>query len=111
MKKYILAITLVLAGCALPPSKESLRIQETTYDYIASRGDCIYLDTKTRRSGWGGIAANIGIDNAKIALKGDAGRMGGTHVVWIGQSIGGLPSVTARIYKCGKTHAAPIFEE
>ena len=95
MKKYILAITLVLAGCALPPSKESLRIQEATYDYIASRGDCIYLDTKTRRSGWGG----------------DAGRMGGTHVVWIGQSIGGLPSVTARIYKCGKTHAAPIFEE
>lgn len=55
--------------------------------------------------------ANIGLENAKIAVKGDAGKIGGTHIVWINLSTGFSPSATAKVYKCGKTHAAPIFEE
>lgn len=111
MKGFLIAISLVLTGCALSPSKESLRVQEVTDEYIQSRGDCVFLTTKIRNSGWGGMMANIGLENAQIAVKGDAGEIGGTHIVWIDLSTGFSPSATAKIYKCGKTHAAPIFEE
>ena len=77
MKGFLIAISLVLTGCALSPSKESLRVQEVTDEYIQSRGDCVFLTTKTRNSGWGGMMANIGLENAQIAVKGDAGEIGG----------------------------------
>ncbi len=97
MNKNILPvlIILVITGCASP--KAIGTIKETSERNV---GNCDYITNVSGTSGWGGLAASSGIENAKEQAKQQAIDSGATHIVW--QSINGgySPSVSANAYNC-----------
>jgi len=88
-------IILVITGCA--SSKAIGTIKETSERNV---GNCDYITNVSGTSGWGGLAASSGIENAKEQAKQQAIDSGATHIVW--QSINGgySPSVSANAYNC-----------
>lgn len=111
-KNILFGVTLLslISGCAVRPTAQSLRIQETNFYYLAIN-KCKYLGHARRVSGWGGIAANVGLRNAKTAIKEDAVKMGGTHIVWTSFDIDNIPLAETEVFVCGSGFAAPIFDE
>jgi len=100
MNKYCLLILLghlIFFGCATAPSPKAAQVQEADQQMVAN---CKFLGTVTGTSGWGNLAAPIGINNAKNEAKEKAAQLYGTHIVW--QSIhGGYTStVTGNAYYC-----------
>jgi hypothetical protein len=64
---------------------------------------CTYLGDVQATSGWGGLAASMGVNNAKKSVRVRAAKKGATHIVW-GTEVGGWgPSVTAKAYKCASS--------
>ena len=111
MRSLLIASILfsLIAGCAVRPTAISLRVQETNFDYIYVN-KCKHVGHARRTSGWGGLVAKVGLRNAKTAIKEDAARMGGTHIVWTNFELGYVPVAEAEVFVCGSGFAAPIFE-
>lgn len=93
---FPLAVAL-LAGCATSRSPAALTVQEADANMVAG---CTYLGDVTGTSGWGGLAASTGIENAKNQALERAAKKGATHVVWNSIAGGWGPSVSGKAYRC-----------
>jgi D-serine dehydratase len=72
-------------------------VQEADSNMVAG---CSYLGEVSGTSGWGGLAASTGIENAKNQALEQAARKRATHVVWNTLAGGMSPSVSGKAYRC-----------
>lgn len=89
-----------LAGCAsgVPVLDESIKVSDA-----AGVSSCRYLDSVVGTSGWYGLQADKGYENARRYAYDQARKLGATHVVWEGGPIPGQGSTSAaaKAYRCG----------
>lgn len=103
MQKPILMLTACalpaafLMGCATARSPAAAKVQEADATMVAG---CTYLREVSGTSGWGGLAASTGIENAKNEALDQAAKKGATHVVWNAMDGGWSPSVSGKAYRC-----------
>ena len=94
---FLLMLTLIISGCATSRSVGASRIQEAD---SATVSGCKYLGEVHGSSGWGNLAASVGMDNAKNEAWEKSSELGATHIVW-NQIMGGYsPSVSGKAYLC-----------
>lgn len=107
MKKFVLPsisllILAVLSGCATPSvayteSKKST-VQPATPERVKT---CEYLDDIIGTSGWYGVFATQGVENARAETMTKAANMGATHIVWQSNAVNyGSTSVAGKVYRC-----------
>lgn len=110
MKKLYFGLIpiILLSGCAIRPTDDALQIQVTNMDYIRVH-QCTYIGEARRTSGWGGAVQRIGLKNAYNALRDDAFKMGGTHIVVTSTRGGSIPRITANVFSC-ENYERPIFD-
>lgn len=93
------AVVLGLVGCATdgaPPNKSTVKV--TTADAVTG---CAYIDDVVGTSGWYGLFASRGVENARGELLIRAQASGATHVVWSAPSLTyGSTSVVGKAYRC-----------
>lgn len=94
---YVLAGFLLFAGCATSRSIGASRIREAD---IATVSGCKYLGEVHGSSGWGNLAASVGMENAKNEAIERASELGGTHIVWNQIAGGYSPFVSGKAYYC-----------
>jgi len=87
----------VAAGCALPTSQRARSVTSADESTVAG---CAYLEDVTGWSGWGNLAQDAGMKNARNQARERAAELGATHVVWRGLAGGYSPNVVARAYRC-----------
>lgn len=92
-----LVASAALCGCATGRSAAASRVQEADSNMVAG---CTYVAEVSGTSGWGGLAASTGIENAKNQALEQAARKGATHVVWNALAGGMGPSVSGKAYRC-----------
>lgn len=93
----IAAIVFLFAGCATTPSPAVQNVLDADQAMIES---CKFIGSVSGSSGWGNLAASTGINNAKNEARGQAARLGATHVVWLSVMGGYSPNVSGNAYKC-----------
>jgi hypothetical protein len=94
----LLLLLSIISGCATSRSIEASKIREAD---IATVSGCKYLGEVHGSSGWGNLAASVGMANAKNEAWEKAAELGATHIVW-NQIVGGSsPSVSGKAYHCG----------
>lgn len=95
-----LAAVISLAGCAASgPHRNTSTVTPTT---AAAVTNCAYVDDVVGTSGWYGIFATRGIENARSELLLRAQSAGATHVVWSEPTLTyGSTSVVGKAYRCG----------
>lgn len=94
---FLIILTLIISGCATSRSVGASRIQEAD---SATVSGCKYLGEVHGSSGWGNLAASVGMENAKNEAWERASELGATHIVW-NQIMGGYsPSVSGKAYLC-----------
>ena len=93
----LLMLTLVISGCATSRSIGASRIREAD---IATVSGCKYLGEVHGSSGWGNIAASVGMGNAKNEACERASELGATHIVWNQIAGGYSPYVSGKAYLC-----------
>lgn len=69
--------------------------------------NCTYVGEVHGTSGWGGLAAGVGIDNAKNGALKRASKLKATHVVWSSIEGGYMPQVSGAAYRCEDTDGRP----
>jgi hypothetical protein len=101
-KTFISLLSVSLVACAAP---------SVPYTYV-TKGlvkpatnkmveDCEYLDDLVGTSGWYGVFATQGIENARNEILIKAANIGATHIVWQFPSVGyGSTSVVGKSYRC-----------
>lgn len=82
-----------LCGCATGRAAAASRVQEADSNMVAG---CTYVTEVSGTSGWGGLAASTGIENAKN----QALEQAATHVVWNALAGGMSPSASGKAYRC-----------
>jgi hypothetical protein len=85
------ALSLLCGGCATTPSASAAKVADADENMVGQvQGS----------SGWGGLAASTGMENAKNEAREKAAQLGATHIVW--QAISGnyTPYVTGHAYSC-----------
>lgn len=87
-----------VAGCATTRSSAAQSIVETESKQVV---DCAYVREVHGTSGWGGVAASTGIENAKNEALDQATAAGATHVVWEALEAAFIPSARGKAYRCG----------
>lgn len=92
-----LAASSLFAGCAVTPSVSASRVQDADAQMVAS---CKYVGEVQGSSGWGGLAASAGMENAKSEARESATKLGATHILWNNISGGWGPSVSGKAYQC-----------
>jgi hypothetical protein len=90
-------VLVTAAGCALPTSQQARSVKSADEAMITT---CEYLDEVTGWSGWGNLAQDAGMENARNQARERAAELGATHVVWRGLAGGYAPNVVARAYRC-----------
>ncbi|MDA8179564.1 MAG: hypothetical protein M0T69_08520 [Deltaproteobacteria bacterium] len=94
---FLIILTLIISGCATSRSVGASRIQEADPAMVSG---CKYLGEVHGSSGWGNLAASVGMENAKNEAWERASELGATHIVW-NQIMGGYsPSVSGKAYLC-----------
>jgi len=97
---FLIILMLNILGCATSRSVGASRIQEADSGTVSG---CKYLGEVHGSSGWGNLAASVGMENAKNEAWERASELGATHIVW-NQIMGGFsPSVSGKAYYCGYT--------
>ncbi|MBT2144199.1 DUF4156 domain-containing protein [Rhodanobacter sp. LX-100] len=88
---------LVCQSCATTPSASALRVADADQSMVAG---CKFVGEIQGSSGWGGVAASTGMENARNEAREKAAKLGATNIVW--QSIAGgyAPYVSGRAYSC-----------
>lgn len=90
-----LLVCAVLAGCA---STTPVAVKPATPAQVAS---CAYLDDVIGTSGWYGLMASQGAENARAEAINRAAQLGATHLVWSEPSVRyGSTSTSAKAYRC-----------
>jgi len=95
----VLVIGAAVAGCATSPSRDAAKVKEADERMVAS---CQFLGSVQGSSGWGGLAASTGTQNARNEAQEQAARLGATHVVWAAAAGGFAPSAAGRAYRCAQ---------
>lgn len=93
----VLCAALAVSGCASSGQTSLPAVQEADDAMVTG---CSFLGEVHGTSGWGGLAASVGIENAKKEALRKAAKKGATHVVWMNISGGFSPSVSGKAYKC-----------
>lgn len=100
MKLFAIVLLVVFScGCATTMSDKARSIIEADEGKLAVES-CRFVGQVTGGSGFGNLAANIGIRNAKNEALDEASKMGATHVIWT--SVNGFmgASVSGNAYNC-----------
>lgn len=93
----VLILASITVGCASRPSKEAQAVQAADERTVAG---CTMLGEVQGSSGWGGLAASKGMQNARNEALESAAELGATHIVWVGTAGGFTPYSVGRAYKC-----------
>lgn len=97
-KLYLIAaLVFLLVGCATTLSPAAQSIMDADQTMIEG---CKFIGSVSGTSGWGNLAASTGIKNAKNEARGQAAKLGATHVVWLSVMGGYSPNVSGNAYKC-----------
>ena len=89
-----------LCACAGPATPVQVQgVQPTDEAGVAG---CRYIDTIMGTSGWYGVNAGLGMNNARTEALNQAVAIGGNRVVWVpvAQNYGSTQA-NAKVYKCG----------
>ena len=97
---FLVIVVPLLGACATSRSAAANRVQEADSNMVAG---CTFLGEVSGTSGWGGLAASTGIENAKNQALEQAAKKGATHVVWNALAGGWGPSVSGKAYRCPNT--------
>jgi hypothetical protein len=89
----LIVVTLGLFGCA---AKNTATVRDADEKMIANAK---YLGDVSGTSGWGGLAASRGIENAKKEAREQAAALGANGIVWTSTIGGYSPAVSGRAYK------------
>jgi hypothetical protein len=92
---FPLLLFVVVCSCGLSPAAKTILDAD---DHLVA--NCKFLGNVHGSSGWGGFAQGAGIENAKNGAREDAAKLGATHVVWVSESGGFMPTGSARAYQC-----------
>jgi len=94
----LLALT-SLAGCASPvPATHMAAVKPATNEQVKA---CADIDDIVGASGWYGIYASKGIENARSEALHKAAAVGASHIVWNEPTlVYGSTSVSAKAYHC-----------
>lgn len=97
-----LPLLVVLVGCAAPsvPYTELKigTVKPATPERVKS---CEYLDDIIGTSGWYGVFATQGVENARAKTMTKAANLGATHIVWQSNTVNyGSTSVAGKAYRC-----------
>jgi hypothetical protein len=95
----LVAVVMLLAGCATTPSVEAARIADADEKSVAY---CRFLGAVQGSSGWGNLAVSTGMENAKNEAREKAARLGATTIVWQSVSGGYSPYASGRAYACSR---------
>lgn len=92
----------ILAGCATPSVPytvvKSDPVKPATPERVKS---CEYLDDIIGTSGWYGVFATQGVENARAETMTKAANLGATHIVWQSNTVNyGSTSVAGKAYRC-----------
>lgn len=88
---------LALAGCAAAPSHQAALVKEVAQEQVI---ECEFLGETRGMSGWGGsAAAGTGANNARVAAKERAAKLGATHLVWVAAG-DVIQTAVAHAYRC-----------
>ena len=97
MRIAILLCSMICSGCATTLSTSGLSVREADEKMVT---ECRFLGSVQGSSGFGNVAASVGMQNAKNQAIERAAGMGATHIVF-GDIRGGYsPSVQGRAYTC-----------
>lgn len=100
-KKYFVfiscSIVMLLVGCTTTLSPQAANINAADMRIVK---DCKFVGYVHGTSGWGNLAASVGIQNAKNEAKEQAASLKATHVVWSNVEGGYSPSVSGKAYIC-----------
>lgn len=103
MRPLLPALALLAAGCAAPSApytavRQSSPVRPAAADQVAQ---CRYLDDIVGTSGWYGIFATQGIENARAEAFAKAESIGATHIVWQPRTeVFGSTSIAGKAYRC-----------
>lgn len=99
MRRALILLTVALAACATSEQPIGVPgIQSATEQQVAA---CKYLDTVAGASGWYGVFARKGLENARLAALEQAQALGATHVVWQPLAQGhGSSQAAGRAFRC-----------
>ena len=94
-----LLLGLVLTGCASQGQRPAkISVAPATEETVKA---CEYLDDVVGTSGWYGVFASRGIENARSEAMSKAAEIGATHIVWQSNNTNyGSTSVSAKAYRC-----------
>jgi len=92
-----LLLSCLVAGCATTLSTSAQRVKIAEAPEVSR---CKFISDVQGSSGWGNLAASIGIQNARNEAIEQAATAGATHVVWT--SAWGFmgSSATGKAYRC-----------
>jgi len=99
-KIFILALVAIppfISSCVYPLTKESKEIIISDYSMVES---CIFLGEVNAFSGFGGLFAAAGVQDARNQALEDAAELGATNVIWDVSTGGSVPQALGRAYKC-----------
>jgi hypothetical protein len=86
-----------LSSCATTLSTAARGIVPADDKMVA---DCKFVGDVQGSSGFGNVAASVGMENAKNEALEKAAKLGATHVVFVTVSGGYSPYATGKAYKC-----------
>ncbi len=92
----ILALS-TFVSCATTLSSTAIKIKEADIKIVESYK---YLGEVHGSSGWGNVAASVGMQNAKNEALEKAAKLGATHVIWNNITGGYSPYVSGKAYYC-----------
>ena len=87
----------LIGGCATTPSSLGSQVRDADERLVEQ---CQFVAQVHGSSGWGGLAASTGVENAKNEARDKAGKMGATHIVWDPVKGSYTPNVSGRAYRC-----------
>ena len=93
------SLLLALSGCATSPTSAALAVHDADAHMVEN---CQFLGDVTGTSGWGGLAADTGEQNAQTEAREKAARLGATDIVWTNIAGGWAPNTSGKAYRCSK---------
>lgn len=92
-----LIVLIIMAGCSTRITPRAAAVIDAD-EAMVNR--CAFLGNVQGSSGWGNLAASVGMENAKTEAREKAATLGATHIVWGNISGGYSPYVSGRAYLC-----------
>lgn len=97
--KIVLAIliSLSLVGCATTLTPQAMNVSDAVTNTVSN---CKFVGTVSGTSGWGNLAASVGIKSAKNQARNKAAQLGANRIVWTSIQGGYSPYVSGNAYEC-----------